>query len=144
MLVGKWALAILNIKSYILFNGEWIVFNFFPCFLSMCQFCLVKDISISMVQNFVLNKPKEQCCMDDYNLTSLKGWEREMIIKDLCAIFFCIYYLFLFFFLNFHFLLQCGTCRILVPWPEIKPAPLQLKCRILTSGLPRKSLYYLI
>ena len=144
MLVGKWALAILNIKSYILFNGEWIVFNFFPCFLSMCQFCLVKDISISMVQNFVLNKPKEQCCMDDYNLTSLKGWEREMIIKDLCAIFFCIYYLFLFFFLNFHFLLQCGTCRILVPLPEIKPAPLQLKCRILTSGLPRKSLYYLI
>ena len=31
----------------------------------------------------------------------------------------------------FHFWLHCATCRILVPWPGIKPAPLALEAQSL-------------
>ena len=34
--------------------------------------------------------------------------------------------------------------RILVPQAEIEPVPLQWKCRVLTTGLPGKSLYFLV
>ena len=36
----------------------------------------------------------------------------------------------------FHFWLHCAACRVLVPWPGIKPAPLHWKLRALTTGVP--------
>ena len=36
----------------------------------------------------------------------------------------------------------CAACGILVPWPGIEPAPLHWKRRVLTSGLPGKSLSF--
>ena len=41
------------------------------------------------------------------------------------------------FFLFFFFLPHQAACRILVPWLEIEPGPLQWKCRILIIGLQR-------
>ena len=40
----------------------------------------------------------------------------------------------------FYFWLCCVACRILVPWPGIKPLPLHWERRVLTTGLPGKFL----
>ena len=42
----------------------------------------------------------------------------------------------------FSFLPQCTPWGILVPWSGIEPCPLQWKCRILNTGLPRNSQSY--
>ena len=40
----------------------------------------------------------------------------------------------------FYFWSCCVACRILVPWPGIKPMPLHWEWSVLTTGLPEKSL----
>ena len=34
----------------------------------------------------------------------------------------------------------CEACGILAPWPGIEPTPSALEGKVLTTGLPRKSL----
>ena len=50
----------------------------------------------------------------------------------------CTTLFFVFFFFLLHYI-ECGILLI-VPWPGIEPGPPVLKCRVLTSGPPGKSL----
>ena len=43
----------------------------------------------------------------------------------------------------FFFFFGVAVCRILVPNQGLNPGPLHWKCRILTTGVPGKSLYFL-
>ena len=61
-----------------------------------------------------------------------------VIFKQIISFTYCTYVLLLLFW-PYH-----TACRIFVTWPGIKPMFLQWKCRVLTTGPPRKSLFIMV
>ena len=69
----------------------------------------------------------------------LREYREMWVFPEFYLLSYCAGGIWGFFFFFFRFWPYMRACRILIPWPGLKPTPLQWKSRVLTTGLPGKS-----